>query len=188
MTQIILAFKETTWSYSKFVYLSTFLCKPVPPRSQPIQICCTMITNMQTELSLMHCLRFQVLLDVPTNFLSALIAGLSNFLQMFIVLGICNFAVSTSLFVLSQDAVEAFSSFLSFSNKACCCSQWLEGALNCSLMFTTLLKAYIERRLIVSIKFLLLRQMGLLGSQASSKNKSIKLLFRAVFFMFSLHF
>ena len=45
-----LAFKETTWLYSKFVYRSTFLCKPVPPHSQPIQICCTMITNMQTEL------------------------------------------------------------------------------------------------------------------------------------------
>ena len=30
-----LAFKETTWSYR-----STFFCKPVPPLSQPIQICC----------------------------------------------------------------------------------------------------------------------------------------------------
>ena len=52
-----LAFKETTWSYSKFecfVYCSTFLCAKlaslaVPPRSQPsvalIQICCTMIMN-----------------------------------------------------------------------------------------------------------------------------------------------
>ena len=41
---------ETTWSDSKFVYSSTFLCKPVPPHSQPIQICCTTITNMQMEL------------------------------------------------------------------------------------------------------------------------------------------
>jgi hypothetical protein len=40
-----LAFKETTLSYSKFVYSSTFLCEPVPLRSQPIQICCT--TYMQ---------------------------------------------------------------------------------------------------------------------------------------------
>ena len=45
-----LAFKETAWSYSKFVYCSTFLCKPVPPRSQPIHICSTTITNMQTDL------------------------------------------------------------------------------------------------------------------------------------------
>ena len=45
-----LVFKETAWSYSKFVYYSTFLCKPVPPGSQPIQICSTTITNMQTEL------------------------------------------------------------------------------------------------------------------------------------------
>ena len=45
-----LAFKENTWSYSKFVYRSTFLCEPVPPLSQPIQICCTTMTNMQTEL------------------------------------------------------------------------------------------------------------------------------------------
>ena len=45
-----LAFKETTWSYSKFVYHSTFLCKSVPPLSQPIQICCMTMTNMQTEL------------------------------------------------------------------------------------------------------------------------------------------
>ena len=44
------AFKETTWWYSKFIYCSTILCQPVPPRSQPIQICCTTITNMQTEL------------------------------------------------------------------------------------------------------------------------------------------
>ena len=35
-----LAFKETTWSYSKFVYRSTCLCEPVPLHSQPIQICC----------------------------------------------------------------------------------------------------------------------------------------------------
>ena len=35
---------------SQFVYRSTFLCKPVPPRSQPIQICCTTITNMQTKI------------------------------------------------------------------------------------------------------------------------------------------
>ena len=28
-----LAFKETTWSYSKFVYRSAFLCEPVPPLS-----------------------------------------------------------------------------------------------------------------------------------------------------------
>ena len=40
-----LAFKETTWSYSKFVYRSTFLCKPVPPRAQPIKICCSTMTN-----------------------------------------------------------------------------------------------------------------------------------------------
>ena len=44
-----LAFKETTWSYSKFVYCSTFLCEPVPPGSPPIQIYCTTITNIQTE-------------------------------------------------------------------------------------------------------------------------------------------
>ena len=44
-----LAFKETTWSYR-----STFLCKPVSSRSQPIQICCTTITNMQTELWYVH--------------------------------------------------------------------------------------------------------------------------------------
>ena len=49
-----LAFKETTWSYSKFVYRSTFLCEPVPLRSQPIQICCTTITNMETELRYVH--------------------------------------------------------------------------------------------------------------------------------------
>ena len=49
-----LAFKETTWSYSKFVYRSTFLCKPVPQRSQPIQICCMTITNMQMELRYVH--------------------------------------------------------------------------------------------------------------------------------------
>ena len=49
-----LAFKETTWSYSKFVYHSTFLCEPVPPRSQSIEICCTMMTNMQTELRYVH--------------------------------------------------------------------------------------------------------------------------------------
>ena len=55
MTQIMyLAFKETTWFYSKFVYRSAFLCKPVPPHSQPIQICCTMITNMPTELPYGH--------------------------------------------------------------------------------------------------------------------------------------
>ena len=35
-----LAFKETTWSYNKFVYQSSVLCEPVPPHSQPIQICC----------------------------------------------------------------------------------------------------------------------------------------------------
>ena len=35
-----LAFKETTWSYSKFVYHSTCLCETVPLHSQPIQICC----------------------------------------------------------------------------------------------------------------------------------------------------
>ena len=45
-----LAFKETTWLYSKFVYRSAFLFEPVLPHSQPIQICCTMITNMQIEL------------------------------------------------------------------------------------------------------------------------------------------
>ena len=49
-----LAFKETTCSYSKFVYCSTFLCKPVLPRSQPSQICCTMITNMQMKLRYVH--------------------------------------------------------------------------------------------------------------------------------------
>ena len=52
-----LAFKETTWSYSKFecfVYCSTFLCEPVLPHSQPIQICCKTITNMQTELQYVH--------------------------------------------------------------------------------------------------------------------------------------
>ena len=49
-----LAFKETTWSYSKFVYRSTYLCQPVPPRSQPIQIYCTTITNTQTELRYVH--------------------------------------------------------------------------------------------------------------------------------------
>ena len=55
MTQITyLAFKETTWSYSKFIYRSTILCRPVPPRSQPIQICCTTMTNMQTELRYVH--------------------------------------------------------------------------------------------------------------------------------------
>ena len=45
-----LAFKKNTWLYSKFVYRSTFLCMPVPTPSQPIQICCTTITNVQTEL------------------------------------------------------------------------------------------------------------------------------------------
>ena len=45
-----LAFKETTWSYCKFVYRSTFLCKPVPQRSQLIQIYCRTMTNMQMEL------------------------------------------------------------------------------------------------------------------------------------------
>ena len=62
-------------------------------------------------------------------FLSPLLAGLSNFIPMFTVRGmyIYKFAFSNSIFVLSQDAVEAFSSFLSSSNKACC-SQWLEGA------------------------------------------------------------
>jgi hypothetical protein len=70
---------------------------------------------------------YTLICQKPTNFLSAQIAGLSSFLQMFKVLGIFNFTVSTSLFVLSQDAVEAFSSFLSSSNKACC-SQWLERA------------------------------------------------------------
>ena len=45
-----LSFKETTWSYSKFVYRSTFLCEPVLQRSQPIQICCTMITICQYPL------------------------------------------------------------------------------------------------------------------------------------------
>ena len=49
-----LAFKETTWSYCKFVYRSTFLCKSVSTRSQPIQICCTTITNMQTKLRYVH--------------------------------------------------------------------------------------------------------------------------------------
>ena len=49
-----LVFKETTWSYSKFVYRSTFLCEPVPPCSQPIQICCTTMTNVQTELRYVH--------------------------------------------------------------------------------------------------------------------------------------
>ena len=34
MTQITyLAFKETTWSYSKSVYRSAFLCEPAPPLS-----------------------------------------------------------------------------------------------------------------------------------------------------------
>ena len=28
-----LAFKETTWSYNKFVYRSAFLCEPVPSLS-----------------------------------------------------------------------------------------------------------------------------------------------------------
>ena len=60
-----LAFKETTWSYIKFVYRSTFLCEPVLPRSQPIQICCTTMTNMQTELRYVH-LYFNVLLVVLT--------------------------------------------------------------------------------------------------------------------------
>ena len=45
-----LAVKETTWSYSKFFNCPAYLCKPVPLRSQQIQICCTTITNMQTEL------------------------------------------------------------------------------------------------------------------------------------------
>ena len=40
-----LAFKETTWFYSEFVYHSTYLCEPVLLRSQPIQICCTTITK-----------------------------------------------------------------------------------------------------------------------------------------------
>ena len=47
-----LAFKETTWSYSKFVYRSTFLCEPVPPGSQPI--CCTTMTNVQMKLWYVH--------------------------------------------------------------------------------------------------------------------------------------
>ena len=48
------AFKETTWSYSKFIYDSTILCEPVPPHSQPNQICCMTMTNMQTELGYVH--------------------------------------------------------------------------------------------------------------------------------------
>ena len=56
-----LAFKETTWLYSKFVYRSTFLCEPVLLHSQPIQICCTTMTNMQTELRYVHLYQCQLL-------------------------------------------------------------------------------------------------------------------------------
>ena len=49
-----LAFKETTWSYRKFVCCSAFLCKPVLLHPQPFQICCMTITNMQTELRYVH--------------------------------------------------------------------------------------------------------------------------------------
>ena len=47
-----LPLKKTTWSYSRFVYCSTFLCKPVLPCSQPIQICCTMITNIKRNYNM----------------------------------------------------------------------------------------------------------------------------------------
>ena len=53
-----LAFKETTWSYSKFVGAQLFLCKELASLYlcvlSPIQICCTTITNMQMELRYVH--------------------------------------------------------------------------------------------------------------------------------------
>ena len=49
-----LAFEEITWSYSNFFYCSTFLFKPLPLCSQPIQICCSTMTNMQTDLQYLH--------------------------------------------------------------------------------------------------------------------------------------
>ena len=63
-----LVFKETTWWYSKFVYSSTFLSEPIPPLSQPIQICCTTMTSMQTELQYVHLYFFGVpLMSVPNH-------------------------------------------------------------------------------------------------------------------------
>ena len=41
-----------SWSYSKCVYRSSFLCKPVLPGSHPIKIYCKMITNMQTDYNM----------------------------------------------------------------------------------------------------------------------------------------
>ena len=41
-----------TRSYSKFVYHSTFLCEPVLPRSQPIQICCTTIDKYANKTTI----------------------------------------------------------------------------------------------------------------------------------------
>ena len=47
-----LAFKETTWSNSKSVYCSAFLCKPVPPRSQPTIL--AMGTNHVNRRAMSH--------------------------------------------------------------------------------------------------------------------------------------